>query len=239
MKICIVTGITGTLGECAFKRLKTENYFVFALSRRPFNLANENIICDFENFDSEKVKKELVSILEKIKNQGIIESIDFIHLAGFYQKEIKGDLLLNESLCKKIFEINTFSFFSLVNILVELCEKYNAKSSVVAVSTNLTSKKNRFTASYISSKMALEGMVQSFAQTYGYLNMRFNTVCPGMFASNMNNHLVPDEFQQNTPLKRLGQVEDIVDAIMFFVSEKSNCVTANKIIVDGGGFNGY
>ena len=236
MKYCIVTGITGTLGECVSKSLHDDGYFVIGLSRKKCDYANYNIICDFENFETEKVKTELIKFFDC---QNEIESIDFVHSAGYYEKEIKGDMNFNETLCKKIYSINTFSFYLVVNILVVLCEKYNVKSSVVAVSSNLTSKKNKFTTLYISSKMALEGMTQSFAQTYGNLNMRFNSVCPGMFASNMNKYFVPSEFENNTPLKRLGKVEDIAQAIMFFISDKSSCVTANKIIVDGGGSNGY
>lgn len=244
MKICIVTGVTGTLGESLAFELLKEDYYVIGVSRKKCDYVHQNIICDLENFNLEKFETELTSAISKLQEMAgdgdsKISSIDFVQAAGYHEKEQMNEILSNEKILNKTFKINTFSFFQIVNVLVKICEKWKVKSSVVAVSTNLTIKRNRFTASYIASKAALEGMVTSFAQTYGYLNMRFNSVCPGMFASNMNNHLVPEQFETNTPLKRLGKVKDIVDAIMFLISEKASCITANKIVVDGGGSNGY
>ena len=236
MKVCLVTGVTGTLGSSLVDRLKSQGYYVVGLSRKLSVNADVNLICDFMNFDANSIKENIYNNLNGFEN---ITEIDFVHCAGYYEKEKRFDLEFNEDLCQKTFNINVFSFYKIVNILTEICDKFKVKSSVVAVSSNLTIKKNTLTTPYISSKIALEGMVQSFAQSYGYLDMRFNSVCPGMFASNMNNFSVPEQFETNTPLKRLGKVEDIIDAIMFLLSENSKCMTANKLVVDGGGSNGY
>jgi len=236
MKVCIVTGITGTLGSELVNKLKNNGYFVVGFSRKNCEFVDYNIICDFLNFNYDDVKEKLLKIIQEISD---VESIDLVHCAGHYEKEKKFDIEFNKNLFEKTFSINVGAFYNIVNILTIICDKFKVKSSVVAVSSNLTIKKNTLTAPYVSSKIALEGMVQSFAQTYGYLDMRFNSVCPGMFASNMNGHFVPENFIENTPLKRLGKVEDIIDAIMFLLSDNSKCVTANKIIVDGGGSNGY
>ncbi|MBQ8424769.1 MAG: SDR family oxidoreductase [Clostridia bacterium] len=236
MKVCLVTGITGTLGSELTETLKSNDYFVIGLSRKIWVNADACITCDFTNLSTNDLKESINNVISNLKE---INQIDFVHCAGYYEKERKFDSEFNESLCEKTFSINVFSFYKIVNILTEICEKYKVKSSVVAVSSNLTIKKNTLTAPYISSKIALEGMVQSFAQTYGSLDMRFNCVCPGMFASNMNEYNVPEQFINNTPLKRLGKVDDIIDSIMFLLSDKSNCITANKLVVDGGGSNGY
>ena len=140
---------------------------------------------------------------------------------------------------QKTYQVNAFSFYAIVNIITTIAKELSVGGSVVAVSSNLTQKRNKWTASYISSKMALEGMVKSFAQTYGSYDIRFNVVSPGMFPSELNGYNVPDRFKANAPLGRICEVEEITSMIMYLLSDEARSITAQNIVIDGGNSNGY
>ena len=233
MKICIVTGSTGALGQQVVSDLKNNNYYVVNIGRSSNANADSNIICDFNYFDITKLENELQTLL----NNKEITRLDFVHCAGAYFKETD-NATSNQSILLNSYNTNTFSFYNIVNTLVPFWKNIK-NGSVVAISSNLTKLKNKNTAIYVSSKMALQGMIESFAQTYGNLNIRFNTICPGMFPSKLNSYTVPEKFKSNSPLGRICESEDISDLILFLLSDKSSCITAQNIIIDGGNSNGY
>ena len=234
MKICLISGSTGSLGKSVIDKLKND-YFLINIGRSKSIDVNENILIDFSNFNLDILKTQLDEILSNIVE---VEEINFIHSAGIYEKE-KEEIVFNKELLLKTFNVNTFSYFNIVNGLVQFWKSKNVGGSVVAISSNLTKLKNKNTASYISSKYALVGMSESFAQSFGSLNVRFNVVSPGMFPSELNGYSVPESFKQNSPLKRICEVEEISDLITFLISDKSKSITAQNIIIDGGNSNGY
>ena len=94
-------------------------------------------------------------------------------------------------------------------------------------------------AVYCATKHAVEGMTRALAWELGPHQIRANTVCPTFIETAMTRPALADpEFRQfvtsRIALGRLGQLEDIMGAVVFLASDASAMVTGSALMVDGG-----
>jgi 3-oxoacyl-[acyl-carrier protein] reductase len=87
------------------------------------------------------------------------------------------------------------------------------------------------------SKAAVIGLTKALAKEVAPSGIRVNAVAPGVIDTDMNGKLsVIDkkEIIENTPLLKLGTVEDVAKAVYFLASEQSSFITGQVLTVDGG-----
>jgi L-rhamnose 1-dehydrogenase len=94
---------------------------------------------------------------------------------------------------------------------------------------------------YCPTKAAIENMMKSMAVALGPYGITCNSVLPGAIETDINREDLADPvkreyFINRTPLRRLGQPEDLVGAYLFFASDESYFVTGSSLLVDGGMF---
>ena len=92
---------------------------------------------------------------------------------------------------------------------------------------------------YAASKGAMDAMTRSMAAEFGPKGVRVNAVNPGvimtdMWAVGIEFPGVRDKVIAGTALRRLGQPEDIADAVVFLASDASRFITGQSLAVDGG-----
>jgi 3alpha(or 20beta)-hydroxysteroid dehydrogenase len=90
---------------------------------------------------------------------------------------------------------------------------------------------------YTATKWAVRGMSKSMAAELAPLDIRVNSVIPGLFDSAMaqaNGEDVNRSILARTFLKRLGTPEEVAAAILFLSSEGASYITGAEIVVDGG-----
>jgi NAD(P)-dependent dehydrogenase (short-subunit alcohol dehydrogenase family) len=92
---------------------------------------------------------------------------------------------------------------------------------------------------YCASKWALEGMSKAFALDLAQHAIRSNTIAPTFIETPMTKPFFADEEFRSSVLSkiklgRLGQVEDLMGAVVFLASEASALVTGTSLVVDGG-----
>ncbi len=90
---------------------------------------------------------------------------------------------------------------------------------------------------YSASKAAVIGMTKALAKEEGLSGIRVNCVCPGVIDTEMNQTLgreVLEELGEETPLGRLGQAEEVAQAIYFLASEQASFMTGHIMNVNGG-----
>jgi NAD(P)-dependent dehydrogenase (short-subunit alcohol dehydrogenase family) len=92
---------------------------------------------------------------------------------------------------------------------------------------------------YCASKWALEGMSKAFALDLAKYRIRSNTICPTFIETPMTQPFLEDEtfkasVLQKIKLGRLGQVEDLMGAVVFLASEASALMTGSSLVIDGG-----
>ncbi len=92
---------------------------------------------------------------------------------------------------------------------------------------------------YAFSKAALGHMTRSLAMEWGPRGIRVNAIAPGFVLTDLTKKLWSQPKMQawgetNTPLKRLGQPEDMIGAAVFLASDASSWMTGQVLYVDGG-----
>ncbi len=96
-------------------------------------------------------------------------------------------------------------------------------------------------ANYAAAKAGLAGLTMSLARELGARNITVNTVAPGFIASDMTDAL-PDARKEalkgNIALGRLGDPDDVAEAVRFLVSPRAGYVTGQTLGVNGGMYMG-
>lgn len=92
---------------------------------------------------------------------------------------------------------------------------------------------------YAMSKAGLGMMTRGMAMEWGDHGIRVNALAPGFILTDLTKKLWSDPTMQawgkaNTPLRRLGQPEDMIGTALFMVSDASKYMTGQVIYVDGG-----
>lgn len=117
--------------------------------------------------------------------------------------------------------------------------------------TFLSKKKGRFVlissiakdgmsgqANYSASKAGLLGLSAAIAKEYGAKGITSNVVVPGFFETDMTEHTMSnalkDFWNRFCPLKRMGSMDELADAILFLASPKSSFINGQVIPVTGG-----
>jgi 3-oxoacyl-[acyl-carrier protein] reductase len=89
---------------------------------------------------------------------------------------------------------------------------------------------------YVASKAGMLGLTRSIAIALGpYVNV--NAICPGTIETDMTRPVTPEKRQatiEETPLRTLGQPENIADAAVFLASDESKWITGEIMTVSGG-----
>jgi len=95
-------------------------------------------------------------------------------------------------------------------------------------------------ASYCASKHGIIGLTKTAALEYAHKNIRVNAVCPGpirteMLAAPMVQFpKMQDMLIAKTPMRRIGEPEDIAGAVLWLCSDESSFMTGKELVVAGG-----
>ncbi len=92
-------------------------------------------------------------------------------------------------------------------------------------------------ANYSASKAGVVGLTRTVARELAGRNITVNAVAPGFIATEMTAAMgdeVREEVQNRIPLGRLGEVQDIAEAVLFLASDAASFITGQVLTVDGG-----
>ncbi|WP_374520700.1 glucose 1-dehydrogenase [Hydrogenophaga sp.] len=109
--------------------------------------------------------------------------------------------------------------------------------SIVNIASIAALHPDRNLGLYSTLKTALIGMSRSFALEYGAFGIRVNTVMPGLIKTKLANAYDPEQQARTiarTPVGRLGEGEDIGNAVLYLSSPGASFVSGASLVVDGG-----
>lgn len=94
-------------------------------------------------------------------------------------------------------------------------------------------------AAYSASKAAVASFTKSLAVEWARYGVTTNAIAPGVFRTDLNAALLDGtergrEFLLRTPMKRFGQLEELVGAAVFLASDAASYVNGHVLVVDGG-----
>jgi NAD(P)-dependent dehydrogenase (short-subunit alcohol dehydrogenase family) len=130
-----------------------------------------------------------------------------------------------------------------------LCTKYaypflkKARGCIVNISSVQGLASEMQISAYAASKAGLLGLTRGMALDFAADGVRVNVVCPGAIRSGMMEPFIKDQpdpeeavkaIGRTIPLGRVGQPEDIAQAVYFLASAAASYITGATLVVDGG-----
>lgn len=111
--------------------------------------------------------------------------------------------------------------------------------SIIQISSQMGHVGGVDRAVYSATKHAVEGMTKSMAIEWGPHNIRVNTVCPTFIRTPLTEATFADParrawIEEKIKLPRVGEVEDVMGAVVFLASDAAAMITGTSILVDGG-----
>lgn len=96
-------------------------------------------------------------------------------------------------------------------------------------------------ANYSAAKAGVVGLTKSLAKELGKFNITVNAVAPGLIETEaLKTHPKYETIvklqEKQTPIKRIGKMEDVANTILFFSSDDSSYITGDMLHVSGGRF---
>jgi NAD(P)-dependent dehydrogenase (short-subunit alcohol dehydrogenase family) len=178
-----------------------------------------------------------------VRVRGLVgERLDiFVSNAGISKAAVTADHSIADFDC--LFATNVRSPFFLVKELLPL---FSEGSSIVLVSSlaaravpgNLGLPGTPSVPAYSATKGALDTLVKHWAAAFGPKGIRVNAISPGVIDTDASNFTKTETGRNATlsmqALKRIGQPQDIADAIVFVASDSARWITGAIIPVDGG-----
>ena len=115
----------------------------------------------------------------------------------------------------------------------------NLPGSFIYISSQMAKVGGIERAVYSGSKHALEGFQKSIATEWGPYGVRINSICPTFIKTPLTESTFSNKervkwIKEKIKLGRVGEVEDIMGAVIFLASEASSLITGSSIFIDGG-----
>ena len=93
-------------------------------------------------------------------------------------------------------------------------------------------------AAYTASKSGVAGLTRALAVEWAPHGVTVNAIAPGVFVTDLNRQILGSargqEILMRTPMRRFGNVEELVGAAVFLASDAASFVTGQLLVVDGG-----
>ena len=235
-KNIIVTGASGGIGNAIIKKLSESGANILASGTRIEKLEELK-----NNFESIKILKFDISQNEKIEEfieNATIElggSLDgLVNNAGITQDNLAIRMSLEE--WQKVININLTSTFLMSKFAIKKMLK-NKSGKIINITSVVGHTGNLGQANYTASKAGIVAMSKSLAAEYAKKNININCISPGFIKTAMTDK-IDDKFKEviisKIPSARLGEPDDIANAVLFLSSDQSNYINGETLHVNGG-----
>lgn len=138
---------------------------------------------------------------------------------------------------KRAFDINVNGTFFCTQVFG--VEMFGRGGFIVNISSTSGLEPGKHTGAYSATKAAILMITKQTAIQWGEHNVRCNSVCPGLLLTDINRAFYekPGVFESRVgaiPLGKLGEVEDIANAVFFLSSPEAQYINGANVVVDGG-----
>ncbi|NHJ48393.1 MAG: SDR family oxidoreductase [Asgard group archaeon] len=245
-QVAIVTGAASGIGFASAKLLAEvgATAIIIDIDKEKGNKAVKEInnaggkakffLCDVaSDADCKKTVEAIYNEFDRIdilfNNAGVMRRKNILNL-----EEKDWDLMI---------DVNLKSIYLLSRHVIPYMIK-NKSGSIINNGSGWAIKGGPNAVAYCAAKGGVLNMTRAMAIDYGEHGIRVNCVCPG----DVDTPLLRGEAKQlgideeefmkeaaDRPLKRVGEPQDVAQAVLYFASKLSKWVTGSHLIVDGGG----
>tara|TARA_A100000164_G_scaffold288256_1_gene261320 strand:- start:219 stop:956 length:738 start_codon:yes stop_codon:yes gene_type:complete len=235
-KNIIVTGASGGIGNSIIDKLSKAGANILASGTKVEKLE------ELKN-KYEKIKILKFDISQKDKIEEFIEnatknlggSLDcIVNNAGITQDNLAIRMSLEE--WQRVIDINLTSTFLLSKFAIKKMLK-NKSGKIVNITSVVGHTGNLGQANYTASKAGIIAMSKSLAIEYAKKNININCISPGFIKTTMTDK-IDERFKEiiisKIPSGRLGETDDIANAVLFLSSNQSSYINGETLHVNGG-----
>lgn len=237
-KRAMVTGGGRGIGKAISIMLAKNGYDVILNYRGNAEAANTTrteiekygVKCTLLQFDVSEFERTKKVIEEELENG----PIDVLVINAGIRKDVLFPIMKNED-WESVIDINLKSFFYVARpIAKSMFDQKGGKIVVVSSTSGQTGMPGQ--VNYCASKAGIIGAAKSLAVELARRNINVNVVAPGFIETDMTGDLKDkfDEIKKGIPARRIGNSEDVANAVEFLISEKASYIVGQVIAVNGG-----
>lgn len=240
-KTLILTGASRGIGHATVKRFSSAGWRVITCSRHgfpedcPWEAGPEDHI-QVDLADTENTERAIGEMKGRLRDQGGRLNA-LVNNAAISPKGEGGRRLsaIDTALTdwQTVFHVNFFGPLLLARGLVD--ELTAARGAVVNVSSIAGSRVHPFAgAAYATSKAALAALTREMAADFGPLGVRVNAISPGEIDTSILSPGTEKIVEEQIPMRRLGEPEEVAKAIYFLCTDQSSYVNGAELHINGG-----
>jgi 3-oxoacyl-[acyl-carrier protein] reductase len=241
IKTALVTGASRGIGHSIAKKLASEGYHVIGTATTSAGAASiQDALASYPIPGEGKVldvsqADQIETLLAEISEKGQSPLI-LVNNAGITKDNLV--LRMDDDEWQSVIDTNLTAIFKLTKACLR--SMFRARwGRIINISSVVGFTGNSGQANYTAAKAGLVGFSKSLAAEIASRNITVNLVAPGFIETDMTDALpqmIKDELLKKIPMKRMGQPDDIAEAVNFLASEKANYITGETIHVNGGLF---
>ncbi|MEC8980416.1 MAG: 3-oxoacyl-ACP reductase FabG [SAR324 cluster bacterium] len=185
-------------------------------------------------FEADVTDLEVIETMVK----KIIEELGSIHIlinnAGITQDNLF--MRMKPEQWSKVIDVNLNGVFNVTKAVIRPMVKQRT-GKIINISSVVGFSGNPGQVNYSSTKSALVGFTKSLAREVGARGVTVNAVAPGFIDTAMTQALNENQQEailQQIPLGRMGDANDIANAVAFLASEEASYITGTILHVNGG-----
>jgi NAD(P)-dependent dehydrogenase (short-subunit alcohol dehydrogenase family) len=242
-KVTIITGASGGIGKSVAQKVLEEGSKVVLVSRNKNKLKktveelgkNDNLIHMAVDVSHES---EVLSVIEQTLTA--FDKIDNLINCAAIINDPTPFHLMTEDQWTNLMNVNIKGTFQPIKAVIPLMIEQKS-GNIINISSLLGIRaipKVPFSV-YGVTKAGIIMLTKSIAVEYGQYNIRCNCIAPSTIRSPMMEPYLQDEnakrmLEGSFPLKRIGDPEDVANAILFLSSDDSKWITGTVMTLDGG-----
>ncbi|MBS1256638.1 MAG: 3-oxoacyl-[acyl-carrier-protein] reductase FabG [Deltaproteobacteria bacterium] len=237
-KTALITGAGRGIGKTIAVKLAESGSDIAVADMNP---VSDDVLSEIEKNGSKCLTFQVdVTDVESVDSmvKQIIDAVGGIHIlvnnAGITQDNLF--MRMKPEQWSQVIDVNLNGVFHVTKAVIRTMVKQHS-GKIINISSVVGFSGNPGQVNYSSTKSALLGFTKSLSREVGTRGITVNAVAPGFINTAMTQAL--NESQQEAilnqiPLGRMGEAEDIANAVAFLASDEASYITGTVLHVNGG-----
>lgn len=237
-KTALVTGASSGIGQACAAALAEAGAHVVCAARNADNLDRTVAAIRAEGWSAESLPLDMADLQSLDAALSDRPAFDIVvNSAGLARHGAALDTTIADY--DAVMGINLRAAYFLSTRSAAAMKAAGVKGTIIHISSQMGHVGGIDRAVYCATKHGLEGMVKAMAIEWGRLGIRINTICPTFIRTPLAEQTLADPerrawIEEKIKLGRLGEVEDIMGAVLYLAGDASGLVTGSSLRVDGG-----